>query len=414
YGDQKVRIARGLKENIPDLDTGELGLATDTNELFIGNDGINLNIKEYVSVKDFGAKGDGETDDTKAFKDALSYIDNNGTSTLYIPNGEYNIYDTLNLNSETLIKGENFNSIINLKDNITLFELNGVNRCNISYLKIVGENNDGEVGIDLNSSATRFSASNIYFDNVYNSINSSSSWILHFEKILIQNGTIGFDFNSQSNAITILSSVVNSNNSGIEINNSEGITIINTAFHHNIRAVEISNRTWGVTILGSYFEDNEDKNILISGGNNQDEWNKGIKIIGNFIKEISNPSKTNCRVYIRKSSGIDISGNNFSDSIDEENDEPAYILIYDPEGTSDGTGDKEVTNISIYSNHFDNQDQNQIAWSQYWDNNNSFPGEIIEQPFGISGTNFNLKDLSNNKIQILNRMGENAGTITLD
>lgn len=33
----KIKIARGIKEFIPELKNGELGFAKDTNELFIGN-----------------------------------------------------------------------------------------------------------------------------------------------------------------------------------------------------------------------------------------------------------------------------------------------------------------------------------------------------------------------------------------
>lgn len=43
----------------------------------------------YVTPQMFGAKGDGVTDDTEAFLDAIDAIVNNGGGTLYIPVGEY-------------------------------------------------------------------------------------------------------------------------------------------------------------------------------------------------------------------------------------------------------------------------------------------------------------------------------------
>ena len=62
-----------------------------------------------ISVKSFNAKGNGETDDTDAFKKALSFLKNKsiqvktesstiaGTGTMYIPSGIYIISSTLDL-----------------------------------------------------------------------------------------------------------------------------------------------------------------------------------------------------------------------------------------------------------------------------------------------------------------------------
>jgi hypothetical protein len=47
----KIKIRRGLKENLPVLDAGEFGYCTDTKELFIGqSDGLNA----FVSLVDSG------------------------------------------------------------------------------------------------------------------------------------------------------------------------------------------------------------------------------------------------------------------------------------------------------------------------------------------------------------------------
>ena len=57
-------------------------------------------LRESVSVKDFGAKGDGATDDTNAFKAAIAAVFNEmGGGTVYIPAGDYILSETLNLNN---------------------------------------------------------------------------------------------------------------------------------------------------------------------------------------------------------------------------------------------------------------------------------------------------------------------------
>ena len=40
----KLKIKRGNKSSLPQLDTGEFGLATDTNEVYIGNTSRNIQI----------------------------------------------------------------------------------------------------------------------------------------------------------------------------------------------------------------------------------------------------------------------------------------------------------------------------------------------------------------------------------
>jgi hypothetical protein len=72
---------------------------------------INLKLAEMVSVKDFGAVGDGTTDDTTAIQAAL-----NASTNVYIPAGNYKITSTLIMqslgatNQMVVIKGAGFGS----------------------------------------------------------------------------------------------------------------------------------------------------------------------------------------------------------------------------------------------------------------------------------------------------------------
>ncbi len=59
---------------------------------------INAKLTDVVSVKDFGAKGDGTTDDTTAIKNAISALRGGSKGSLYFPAGTYPITQ-LNLNS---------------------------------------------------------------------------------------------------------------------------------------------------------------------------------------------------------------------------------------------------------------------------------------------------------------------------
>jgi len=57
-------------------------------------------MKEWASVRDFGAKGDGETDDTAAIQAAIK-----ASRTVFVPQGWYRVSDTLRLRPDTALIG---------------------------------------------------------------------------------------------------------------------------------------------------------------------------------------------------------------------------------------------------------------------------------------------------------------------
>ena len=58
-----------------------------------------------INVKDYGAKGDTTTDDTKAFQDALDEAGKTGDS-VFVPVGTYCIKGTLNVPAYVVIEGD--------------------------------------------------------------------------------------------------------------------------------------------------------------------------------------------------------------------------------------------------------------------------------------------------------------------
>ena len=59
-------------------------------------------VKDWVNIRDLGAKGDGQTDDTQAFRDAIRKYE-----TIYVPQGEYILSETLTLGANTKLIGLN-------------------------------------------------------------------------------------------------------------------------------------------------------------------------------------------------------------------------------------------------------------------------------------------------------------------
>lgn len=63
-------------------------------------------IKDYVTPQMYGAVGDGVTDDTQSFQDAINAVALESRQALFIPDGIYLITDTLNVTSRMVIFGD--------------------------------------------------------------------------------------------------------------------------------------------------------------------------------------------------------------------------------------------------------------------------------------------------------------------
>jgi len=125
---------------------------------------LQTKIREQVSVKDFGAVGDGVTDDTDAFREAVS----SSLGVVYVPPGTYlinassissgvimksNVYLVGAGQEATILKALSFNSA-----NYRLLEFNNVENCGVSNLTIVGDRDTntatGEQGHGINITTT--------------------------------------------------------------------------------------------------------------------------------------------------------------------------------------------------------------------------------------------------------------------
>jgi len=94
-------------------------------------------LNERISVKDFGAIGDGVADDTLAFQRALT-----ASKYVFVPAGSYRIISTLNITQSQTIEGVGDASEIKTTLPITLIQIDGSYN-KISNLKLFG----GDVGL---------------------------------------------------------------------------------------------------------------------------------------------------------------------------------------------------------------------------------------------------------------------------
>jgi len=103
----------------------------------------------YLDVKDFGATGDGSTDDTTAIQNAINHASNNEIQTIFFPDGHYK-YTTLRFYHDAT-DNPNFQETPNRDGR---FQLRGTGRLAITDLKNVGKSPNRIYGSILESTST--------------------------------------------------------------------------------------------------------------------------------------------------------------------------------------------------------------------------------------------------------------------
>ena len=78
-----------------------------------------------VNLKDFGAKGDGKTDDSNALTSALNHLENNGGGKLLIPEGRYYTEGVFDVPGNVTIEGVDGQTYFTRDDQSMMFRING-------------------------------------------------------------------------------------------------------------------------------------------------------------------------------------------------------------------------------------------------------------------------------------------------
>jgi len=106
---------------------------------------VESRLRDFVSVKDFGAVGNGVTDDTAAIQAALTNAFNNGGGNVFVPAGEYITTSPLIIRSNVSFFGEGAASIIHNKQPVYTVA------CNVIHIGYGYEWNENGVSFDAGS-----------------------------------------------------------------------------------------------------------------------------------------------------------------------------------------------------------------------------------------------------------------------
>jgi hypothetical protein len=329
---------------------------------FTGSVATNVEAKlaQTVSVKDFGAVGDGVTDDTSAIQDALDAL-TAGQTLIFDKN--YKITSSLTITNKSRVrltgKGKVFLS--GAASGAYIFQLVGaIDDLEIDHLTLEGDNDDTlfQTGIGNASGQTisnvRFHDLNISNINVGISLNASASGT--YEKGHVYANTLinilgtssGQGYGIQTaNAFNVViegNSVDNAERHAIYFSkgiNANSVIANNVIANHranisspSYRCAMVVSRCSNVTVIGNKFANGKDGALEISHDPSTPSGCANILITGNTFSK-----KQNAAAYILiglqtiettyRTENVTIVGNTFENDVDVSN---GALMIYIPNG----------------------------------------------------------------------------------
>jgi Pectate lyase superfamily protein len=246
------------------------------------------------NVKDYGAKGDGRTDDTQAIKATLKAIEdqpysrpNADFSMVYFPNGSYLVSDTIDFHQYRVLQGQSEGgAVLKLKDNAPGYErgqTKPVLRCIYSnnesfgnYIRnltiSIGKGNSGAIGVRYNTHNNGIlEYVTIRSDDNQGKIGLDLSET-EFGPGLVKNVTVqGFDVGIQtpfSPSNAVLAHVLLEDQNTVGIQNSFPISIQDLTSHNQVPAI-INTSAWTsqLVLKGAKLEGGaSDKPAIINDG----------------------------------------------------------------------------------------------------------------------------------------------------
>jgi polygalacturonase len=323
-----------------------------------------------LDVKNFGAMGNGSTDDTAAIQAAINALPSTG-GTVEVPAGTYmiNALVGISLHSHTrllLDTGATLQAIPNSATRYWVVKAWGVNNVEITGGSIVGERTQhlgttGEWGYGINISASSavyvhdIAVSNSWGDGILVGASGSGSTLVRSSGVTLNNVTSS---NNRRQGLSILPAVqvyvVNSSfngsngaapQSGIDIEPAtQGTTLQvrleNTTLSNNVgNGLEVHNNVQGLSMNNITVQNNQGFGVYVGGATNVTINNSNIS--ENYLFGVSIASTTN---------NMQVVGNTIEWNYDlwfYQHNQSIYNLGWDPR---DVTVASTATNVQVSNN----------------------------------------------------------------
>ena len=238
------------------------------------NRAINIKFQESVSVMDFGAKGDGTTDDTNAIQLAFNYAGSNGRAHIIFPCATYKILGTIYVPTNTYVDFNRSQLVGPGTGTNAMFEsgywngsamLTNVGTTLNTYpiLNTVltnGQISSSPKALNLYNCIFGCEISNIYFTSCDYAFYSNSCFFTIFDN-LSANGslttptTAAFYFSTFSNAQTVSNCYTTGRSLGFQFDGSGGaVRIICCNADTGLNGMKFTGAIQALLIESSYFE----------------------------------------------------------------------------------------------------------------------------------------------------------------
>jgi len=233
----------------------------------------------YINVRAFGAKGDGITDDTAAFRKAIANVPPG--STIFVPPGIYHITQDISYPATRSIswKGTGYGSVLSFNGSgiiLTGGEEAVVKRLSIEALRIQRRGTAG-AALALNGTdsagLSRWILRDLHIVSVGGTgIYIEGAWLGAMDNVMVMRSKIGVQIemnresrNTSMNALTVTGGEVQGCTDGWRIKAVAGLTMRGHAVEGNVRGITASHTPRGINIDGGYFEHNTAYDILFDG-----------------------------------------------------------------------------------------------------------------------------------------------------
>lgn len=273
-------------------------------------------LRDFLSVKDFGAKGDGLSDDTAAIQAAIYYA-GNSSGTVFIPRGNYKVNGELIVWNNTTIRGDGMReTVLNVALNTgKVFNMDGSHRVSISDLTV---NSGTLAGVRYGTASTtvafsaRASTTNRFVDvRVYGCHIAydfgTNSWVQSLERCEVYACNTGIVGNGEFNMVYVHGCTLHSCDLAMDIGGGRGVFINDSWIELNNKGIRKVN-LGSIYITDNYIERNASYCISVEWGTSPADH----CVIRNNDFFTTSDDYSFIRFHGDASTLIDVSNNNFS------------------------------------------------------------------------------------------------------
>jgi hypothetical protein len=219
---------------------------------------INEKLQETISVKDFGAVGDGVTNDTAAIENALNYLNStsNGGTVLF-PTGTYITTKALQLRSGVTVKGDGLACTTIQRTDLTPETIDGNSYITVFYvvggwnhiwdLNVTGSPTQGVTTGSLNgitfgtSIPAKGSVKRVALNYLFNAmVDTVGIFLYEFENVQAVTSQFGFNFSSATQKTSLTFNNCYAANTGPAY-------LFNQTVYSVINSCAADNCNWGTT-----------------------------------------------------------------------------------------------------------------------------------------------------------------------